>query len=163
MCRMPFIHGLMEPILDKFSLFAKQFSFKQPAIPVISNLTGKEISKQELNADYFANHIRNAVQFSNGIEYLQQKDIELYLEVGPNPVLISLAKQTNTNTNALWLSSAKKDEDDVLYFHKTLQQLFSAGIAVDWNQFYQNKKINRVALPTYGWNWKVYWENPVFD
>jgi acyl transferase domain-containing protein len=62
----------MEPILDKFSLFAKQFSFKQPAIPVISNLTGKEISKQELNADYFANHIRNAVQFSNGIEYLQQ-------------------------------------------------------------------------------------------
>jgi acyl transferase domain-containing protein len=153
---------LMEPILDKFSLFAKQFSFKQPAIPVISNLTGKEISKQELNADYFANHIRNAVQFSNGIEYLQQKDIELYLEVGPNPVLVSLAKQTNTNTNALWLSSAKKDEDDVLYFHKTLQQLFSAGIIVDWNQFYQNKKINRVALPTYGWNWKVYWENPVF-
>jgi acyl transferase domain-containing protein len=153
---------LMEPILDKFSLFAKQFSFKQPAIPVISNLTGKEISKQELNADYFANHIRNAVQFSNGIEYLQQKDIELYLEVGPNPVLVSLAKQTNTNTNALWLSSAKKDEDDVLYFHKTLQQLFSSGIIVDWNQFYQNKKINRVALPTYGWNWKVYWENPVF-
>ena len=156
-----FHSGLMEPILDKFSLFAKQFSFKQPAIPVISNLTGKEISKQELNADYFANHIRNAVQFSNGIEYLQQKDIELYLEVGPNPVLVSLAKQTNTNTNALWLSSAKKDEDDVLYFHKTLQQLFSAGIIVDWNQFYQNKKINRVALPTYGWNWKVYWENPV--
>ena len=21
-------------------------------------------------------------------------------------------------------------------------------------------KINRVVLPTYGWNWKVYWENP---
>ena len=153
---------LMEPILDKFTLFAKQFSFKQPAIPVISNLTGKDISKQELNADYFANHIRNAVQFSNGIEYLQQKNIELYLEVGPNPVLVSLAKQTNTNANVLWLSSAKKEEDDVLYFHKTLQQLFSAGIAVDWSQFYQNKKINRVALPTYGWNWKVYWENPVF-
>jgi acyl transferase domain-containing protein len=125
---------LMEPILDKFSLFAKQFSFKQPAIPVISNLTGKEISKQELNADYFANHIRNAVQFSNGIEYLQQKDIELYLEVGPNPVLVSLAKQTNTNTNALWLSSAKKDEDDVLYFHKTcsnylVQELLLTGIS----------------------------------
>ncbi|HPN18110.1 MAG TPA: type I polyketide synthase [Chitinophagales bacterium] len=153
---------LMEPILDKFSLFAKQFSFKQPTIPVISNLTGKDISKQELNADYFANHIRNAVQFSNGIEYLQQKNIDVYLEVGPNPVLVSLAKQTNTNTNALWLSSAKREEDDMLYFHKTLQQLFSAGIIVDWNQFYQNKKINRVALPTYGWNWKVYWENPVF-
>ena len=56
----------------------------------------------------------------------------------------------------------KKDEEDELYFHKTLQQLYVAGIPVDYNQFYQNKKINRVALPTYGWNWKVYWENPVF-
>lgn len=153
---------LMEPILEKFIMFARQFSFKQPTIPVISNLTGKEITKEELNAEYFANHIRNAVQFSDGIEYLQQKNIDVYLEVGPNPVLVSLAKQTNTNANALWLSSAKKDEDDVQYFHKTLQQIYCTGIAVNWHQFYQNKKINRVALPTYGWNLKVYWENPVF-
>ncbi len=154
---------LMEPILEKFTEFAKQFSFKQPIIPVISNLTGKEITKEELNAEYFANHIRNAVQFSNGIEYLQNKlNIDVYVEVGPNPVLVSLAKKTNTNANALWLSSAKKEEDDVLYFHKTLQQIYCAGISIDWNQFYQNKKINRVSLPTYGWNWKVYWQNPVF-
>ncbi|MCC6582729.1 MAG: acyltransferase domain-containing protein [Chitinophagales bacterium] len=154
---------LMEPMLEKFTLFAKQFSFKQPTIPVISNLTGKEITREELSAEYFANHIRRAVQFSNGIEYLQHKlNTEIYVEVGPSPVLVSLAKQTNTNPNALWLSSAKRVEDDVMYFHKTLQQLYCAGIAIDRNQFYLEKKINRVALPTYGWNWKVYWENPVF-
>ncbi len=154
---------LMEPVLEKFTLFAKQFSFKQPAIPVISNFTGKEITREELSAEYFAKHIRNAVQFSNGIEYLQHKlNTEIYVEVGPSPVLVSLAKQTNTNPNALWLSSAKREEEDVMYFHKTLQQLYCAGIAIDRNQFYQDKKINRVALPTYGWNWKVYWENPVF-
>ena len=153
---------LMEPILEKFTLFAKQFNFHQPIIPVISNVTGNEITKEELNASYFANHIRNAVQFSNGIEYLNNKlNIEIYLEVGPNPVLVSLARQTNMNENAIWLSSAKKDEDDVQYFHKTLSQLYCADVAMDWNKFYQNKKINRVALPTYGWNWKVYWENPV--
>ncbi len=154
---------LMEPVLEKFTLFAKQFSFKQPAIPVISNFTGKEITREELSAEYFAKHIRNAVQFSNGIEYLQHKlNTEIYVEVGPSPVLVSLAKQTNTNPNALWLSSAKREEEDVMYFHKTLQQLYCAGIAIDRNQFYQDKKINRVALPTYGWNRKVYWENPVF-
>ncbi len=158
-----FHSGLMEPILEKFILFTKQFTFKQPEIPVISNLTGKEITKEDLTAEYFANHIRNAVQFSKGIEYLQKKlNIDVYLEVGPSPVLVNLAKQTNTNSTALWLSSAKRDEDDVQYFHKTLLQLYCAGIPVDLNQFYQNKKINRVALPNYGWNWKVYWENPVF-
>lgn len=153
---------LMEPILEKFTAFAQQISFKQPGIPVISNLTGKEITQSDLTPNYFANHIRNAVQFSNGIEYLRDKlNIEVYLEVGPNPVLVNLGKQTNTNTNALWLSSVKKDEIDVQYFHDTLLQLYCAGISINWNSFYQNKKINRVALPTYGWNWKVYWENPV--
>jgi acyl transferase domain-containing protein len=154
---------LMEPILEKFTAFANQIAFKQPEITVISNLTGKEVTQADLTANYFANHIRNAVQFSNGIEYLRDTlNTEIYLEVGPNPVLVNLGKQTNTNTNTLWLSSCKKDENDVQYFHETLLQLYCAGIAINWNTFYQDKKINRVALPTYGWNWKVYWENPVF-
>ncbi|MEZ5025853.1 MAG: type I polyketide synthase [Chitinophagales bacterium] len=152
----------MEPMLEKFKLFVQQFSFQAPKIPVISNLTGKEIQQVELNATYFANHIRNAIQFSDGVEYLHNNlNIEIYLEVGPNPVLVNLAKQTNTNTNALWLSSAKADENDTEKFHATLSALFCADVPIDWSIFYQNKKINRVALPTYGWNGKVYWENPV--
>ena len=158
-----FHSALMEPVLEKFTAFANQISFNQPEIKVISNLTGREITKTDLNANYFASHIRNAVQFSNGIEYLRDKlNSEIYLEVGPNPVLVSLGKQTNTNVNTLWLSSAKKDENDVQYFHESLVQLYCAGIAINWNQFYQNKKLNTIKLPTYGWNWKVYWENPVF-
>ena len=158
-----FHSNLMDPILEKFIAFTKQFNFKQPEITVISNLTGKEITVNDLSAEYFANHIRNAVQFSNGIQHLRDAlNSEIYLEVGPNPVLVSLGKQTNTNANALWFSSVKKDENDVQYFHETLLQLYCAGIEIDWNVLYQNKKINRVKLPTYGWNWKVYWENPVF-
>jgi len=157
-----FHSNLMEPILDKFTAFARQISFKQPEITVISNLTGKEITKEDLTAEYFADHIRNAVQFSNGIEYLHNTlNSEIYLEIGPNPVLVNLGKQTNSNPNAVWLSSAKKDENDIQYFHETLLQLYVAGISIDWKSFYLNKKINRVTLPTYGWNWKVYWENPV--
>lgn len=153
---------LMEPILEKFISFTQQFSFHKPIIPVISNLTGKEITEVDLGAQYFADHIRNAVQFSKGIEYLQKElNIDNYLEVGPTPVLINLAKQTNLNTNATWLFSAKREEDNVLNFHKTLSRLYCTGANINWSTFYIDKKINRVALPTYGWNWKVYWENPV--
>ncbi|MFN8236531.1 MAG: type I polyketide synthase [Chitinophagales bacterium] len=153
---------LMEPILERFTAFVQQIPMKTPDIPVISNLTGREISRQDLSAEYFSNHIRQAVQFSAGVQFLQQQNIDIYLEVGPTPVLISLAKQSNTSENAVWLSSAKKDEDNARHFHQTLQQLYSAGIQIKWNGFYTGKRINRVILPTYGWNWKVYWENPVF-
>lgn len=152
---------LMEPMLEKFTQFVNQFSFKQPVIPVVSNLTGEEINHTDLSAVYFANHIRHAIQFSKGISFLQQKEIEIYLEVGPNPVLVSLAKQTNNNPNAHWLASAKKGENDIDIFHKTLQQLYCVGVNINWISFYKNKHINRVPLPTYGWNWKEYWENPV--
>jgi acyl transferase domain-containing protein len=154
---------LMEPILQKFIAFAGQITFKEPELTVISNLTGQPITRAELVPEYFAHHIRNAVQFSQGIEYLNKElHAEIYLEVGPNPVLVNLAKQTNSNENALWLSSARKDFDDAEYFHETLQQLYSAGLPINWNLFYTDKKINRVQLPTYAWNWKVYWESPVF-
>ena len=87
------------------------------------------------------------MQFSNGIEYLRDKlNIEIYIEVGPNPVLVNLGKQTNTNTNTLWQSSAKKDENDVQYFHETLLQLYCAGVPVDLNSFYLNKKIVSVLV-----------------
>ncbi len=152
----------MEPMLEKFKLFTQQFSFKTPVIPVISNLTGKAIQKEDLNANYFANHIRQAVQFSDGIAYLKNEmQIAVYLEVGPNPILINLAKQTNTAENAVWIASAKAEENDIQKFHAACSSLYCADIAIDWKSFYLNKKINRVALPTYGWNGKVYWENPV--
>ena len=153
---------LMEPMLEKFATFVQQFSFKKPIVPVISNITGKEITKEELTATYFVNHIRNTVRFSEGINYLQNNlQVDTYLEVGPNPVLINLSKQNNTNTNALFLASTKKDEDAILFFYATLQQLQAANIKVDTAVVYKNKKINTVKLPTYGWNSKVYWENPV--
>lgn len=154
---------LMEPVLERFTAFAQQIPVKTPDIPVISNLTGRKISRQELSADYFSKHIRNAVQFCAGVQYLEQhQQTAVYLEVGPTPVLISLAKQTNTHEHAVWLSSARKDEDNTLHFHQTLQQLYSAGIPIKWTRLYSGKMINRVLLPTYGWNRKVYWESPVF-
>ena len=153
---------LMEPMLEKFKLFVQQFSFHAPQIPVISNLTGNEIKPNELNADYFSKHIRNTVQFSKGIEYLlNKKNNTTFLEIGPNPVLINLGKQNSANPNINWIASAKKEENVILYFHQSLSQLYSSGIEIHWSSFYKNKKINRVKLPTYGWNWKVYWENPV--
>ncbi len=153
---------LMEPILSQFRQFVYAVQFKEPQIPVISNISGKVLTAAELNGDYLVNHIRNTVQFSKGIETLQKDlGIEIYLECGPAPVLVSLAKQTNTDTHALWLTSSKKDAADNDTFYHVLQQLSVTGVKVDWEKNYIGKKINRVTLPTYAWQWKTYWYDPV--
>lgn len=158
-----FHSSLMDPILEKFTAFAKQISFKQTEIAVISNISGKELSKEDLNADYFARHIREAVRFAEGVQYLKEElHTQIYLEVGPNPVLVALAKQSNNDEHALWLASARKDVQDTDHFHASLQQLYLAGISIRWENFYAGKTINRVHLPNYAWNRKVYWDDPVF-
>ncbi|MFN8282533.1 MAG: type I polyketide synthase [Chitinophagales bacterium] len=157
-----FHSSLMEPILEKFEQFASQFSFKQPEIPVVSNVHGKVITKDDLNGKYFSDHIRKAVLFANDLLYAENElHINTFLECGPNPVLINLAKRTSTNENAVWIASANKDDNNMDSFYEALQQLYCNGATINWNILYQNKKINRVALPNYAWNWKVYWENPV--
>jgi acyl transferase domain-containing protein len=158
-----FHSSLMEPILEKFEKFVNQFSFKQPAITVVSNVHGKEIVAQDLNGKYFSDHIRQTVLFANDLLFAENDlHINIFLECGPNPVLINLGKRTSNNSNATWMASANKDDKNIDSFYETLQQLYCNGEKINWNIFYKHKKLNRVALPNYAWNWKVYWENPVF-
>ncbi len=157
-----FHSSLMQPILEKFEEFANQFSFKQPTITVLSNVHGKEIKLEDLNGKYFANHIRQTVLFANNILFAENEfQINTFLECGPNPVLINLGKRTSTNELATWFSSANKDDNNIDSFYEVLQKLFCINQKINWEILYHNKKINRVALPNYAWNWKVYWENPV--
>jgi acyl transferase domain-containing protein len=153
---------MMDPILEKFRLFLANIQFREPQIPVISNITGKELKAGELNADYLVDHIRSTVQFSKGIQALKNDlHIDIFLECGPAPVLVSLGKQTNTDARALWLHASKKDTPDTASFYHALQELYASGIKVDWTKAYAGKKINRVVLPTYAWQWKTYWYDPV--
>ena len=159
-----FHSAMMEPVLDKFISFAKQIQVREPEIPVVSNVTGMPLTKAELTPEYFARHIRQTVLFHQGMTYLDEAmNTGIYLEIGPNPVLISLAKQSITHPHVAWLHSVKKDTDDIAVFHTALQQLYVAGKQPKWDVFYKGKHVNRVSLPTYGWNKKVYWENPVFQ
>lgn len=152
----------MEPILGQFRQFLATVNFREPQLPVISNITGKELTLEEWNADYLVRHIRSTVQFSKSMATLKaDHHIDIYLECGPAPVLVSLARQTNTDPQAVWLHAAKKDSSDVLSFLRVKQELFVSGIRIDWSSYYAGKTLHRVVLPTYAWQWKTYWYNPV--
>ena len=51
---------MMVPILDEFAQVCSTVTFQEPAIELISNVTGKSISK--LSAKYWVKHLRSAVR-----------------------------------------------------------------------------------------------------
>ncbi len=153
---------LLDPILDRFRQIVSKVPINNPQIPLISNVTGKHISKEELTPDYFANHVRNAVLFADGISCLSNEyNIDLFLEVGPNPTLIGLAKQGIDKENVVWMSSSKKNKNSWQLITESLQQLYLNNVKINWNAVYNDKGCNVVKLPTYSWQKSKYWYNPV--
>ncbi|MDE5076130.1 MAG: beta-ketoacyl synthase N-terminal-like domain-containing protein, partial [Trichodesmium sp. St5_bin2_1] len=55
---------LMEPMLTEFAAVAKQVTYNEPKIPLISNVTGTEVGAEITMAEYWVGHVRQPVRFA---------------------------------------------------------------------------------------------------
>ena len=135
---------LTEPILQEFKKTTSTVSFAQPKIDIISNVTGKIIREEIATPNYWSSHLRNKVKFSKCLETLNKHSANILVEVGPDPVLISLYKclfSKRSNAPISWqftktfftLKTLKKDAGVVsqLNSDKLLLPLLSMGV-MDW-------------------------------
>jgi malonyl CoA-acyl carrier protein transacylase len=153
---------LMDPILSDFEAVAAKVQINSPKIPIISNVTGKELSVSDLTPQYFSQHIRGTVRFFDDVQYLSEElGMDIFLEAGPNPTLIGLAKQGIEKETALWLSSGKKGQSDWKMVWASLQDLYLADVKVNWKAVFSETGARKIELPTYAWQRKEYWYNPV--
>ncbi|MBX7255252.1 MAG: SDR family NAD(P)-dependent oxidoreductase [Candidatus Hydrogenedentes bacterium] len=149
---------LMEPMLDEFESTAARLQFDVPKIPVISNLTGKLVdSSFRYDAMYWRNHVRQAVQFADGMNALNDAGVQVLLEVGPQPVLIGMGKKCVSNNSLVWISSLKKGQEEWASVIDGVAELYVRGARFDWKRFYASANPKRVALPTYPFERKRHW------
>jgi acyl transferase domain-containing protein len=153
---------LMDPIVADFEKEVAKIAFTPPKIPVISNVTQKELTFADLTPSYFGKHLRGTVHFYDDMIYLSEElGVDVFLELGPNPTLIGLGKQGIEKNTAVWASSAKKGSDDWEQIFNSLSLLFLSNIPFNWKQFYASYDLLKVNLPTYAWQKKKYWYSPV--
>ncbi len=149
---------LMEPILASFTQVAQQVSYSEPQLRLISNVTGASIRHEVATPEYWCQHIRQPVQFVAGMESLQQREVEVFVELGPKPVLLGLGRACLPHDYGVWLPSLRphKDWKQIL---KSLGQLYLQGVPVDWPGFEQDyaPARQRVLLPTYPFQRQRYW------
>ncbi|WP_252375290.1 acyltransferase domain-containing protein, partial [Nonomuraea sp. KC401] len=82
---------LMEPMLAEFAEAIGGLAFHEPAIPVVSNVTGRLAGPGQLTVPaYWVEHVRGAVRFADGVV---SAGASHFLEVGPDGVLTGLAQQ----------------------------------------------------------------------
>jgi acyl transferase domain-containing protein/acyl carrier protein len=153
---------MMEPILKAFSEVFKTVKLNAPDIRFISNVTGDWITeRQATNPDYWCQHLRKTVRFSDGISQLLHQFEGVFLEVGAGKTLSTLTRQhLDRNTQQQVLTSlphAKEQQSDVRLLLQTLGWLWLRGVEIDWSEFYAYEHRHRLPLPTYPFERQRYW------
>lgn len=128
---------LMEPILETFGAFASRINYREPQYKIVSNLFGRPLNDGEISgAKYWVDHLRSTVRFSDGIRAVSQMGPAIYIEVGPQPTLINLAKTcVSAEQRNSWLFSMKRGVDDVVQFERVACELICARVQLDWRLF----------------------------
>jgi acyl transferase domain-containing protein/acyl-CoA synthetase (AMP-forming)/AMP-acid ligase II/acyl carrier protein len=155
---------LMEPILDALEQTAEQVRFDPVHTPLVCNLNGKILEVGEtLDANYWRQHTREAVQFAAGIQTLAEQGYELFVELGPTPVLVGMGKRClpdSANSSYTWLASLRKGQEDWQAVLQSVATLYVKGMNLDWIGFDSDYVRHRIALPTYPFEREYYWLEP---
>lgn len=128
-----FHSSLMDPVLDEFRAAAARCAFQEPRIPIISNLSGAIAAKEELcSPEYWVPHLRNSVRFTDGLSHLAEAGISALIEVGPHPVLSTLAMQHPETGRLPVVPMLRRGTEDRDAVAEALRQLFVLGAPLAW-------------------------------
>ncbi|MFD7659776.1 SDR family NAD(P)-dependent oxidoreductase, partial [Actinosynnema sp. NPDC059797] len=146
---------LMEPMLADFHAVVSGIAFHQPALAVVSTVTGALASAELATADYWVRHVREAVRFHDGVTFLASQGVSRFVEVGPDGVLTGMA-QHSVDSAAL-VATQRRDRDEVTALVTALAQAHVAGEPIDWAAVFAGRATHRVELPTYAFQRERYW------
>ncbi|MEV5510566.1 type I polyketide synthase [Streptomyces orinoci] len=145
----------MEPMLADFRRVAESLSYQAPRIPVVSNVTGKLATAEELCApEYWVRHVREAVRFADGIRTLADQGVTTFIELGPDGVLSAMGQDS---ADALFVPVLRTDRAEAFTLTAAVAQAHTQGVQVDWTRLFAGRGAVQVDLPTYAFQRARYW------
>ncbi|MFV8754837.1 SDR family NAD(P)-dependent oxidoreductase [Nannocystaceae bacterium ST9] len=150
----------MDPMLAEFRAVAASVNFRPPTIPVVSNVTGRLATREELTSpDYWVRHVRQAVRFVDGVRTLEARGVRVMLELGPQGVLSSMVGEclSDAASDAVLIPAARRDRSEPETVAVALASSHCAGVDVDWSAVFGSGPRGHVDLPSYPFQRRRHW------
>ncbi len=90
----PFHTALLEPASKKLAEELKKLKLHNMNIPVITNVTGKEVENSEEIIPLLIKQVMSPVRWEETILTLSQKGVDTFVEIGPGKTLSGFVKRT---------------------------------------------------------------------
>ncbi|MFF9087423.1 SDR family NAD(P)-dependent oxidoreductase [Streptomyces sp. NPDC014991] len=146
----------MDEVLDEFRAVAGRLTFRPPAVPVVSDVTGDLATEEQLTSpDYWARHIRRTVRFHDGVRHLQDEGVTHFVELGPDGVLTALAGDGLTEEPGVLASALRRGRPEQETAVTVLALLRLQGAGPDWSVLLPGAR--PVPLPGYAFQRRRYW------
>ncbi|QUH01514.1 SDR family NAD(P)-dependent oxidoreductase [Saccharopolyspora erythraea] len=149
----------MDAMLDEFAAVVSTLSFSAPLIPVVSDVTGKPATAEQLcSPDYWVQHVRQAVRFSDVVTTLRAEGVGVFVELGPDGTLSAMTRSClGDDQDALVVPLLRRGRPEPVSALTALGELHVRGISPDWQAVFEGTGARRVDLPTYQFQRQRYW------
>jgi len=97
----PFHCALMKPAQDKLTEDLRAIDFQDLRFPLVENVSARENSKGERVRTALSEQVSSPVLWKDTIEYLIEKGVKTFIEVGAGKVLSGLVKQINRDVRCM--------------------------------------------------------------
>ncbi len=149
---------LTEPTLDAFEQAARKVTYSPPKLALVSGLTGALAAPEDVSSPgYWRRQARQPVRFAAAVRALRQRGYEVFVEVGPAPALLGMARRCPDAGGAVWLPSLRPERDEWQQVLESLGALYTRGVEVNWDHFDRDYPRRRLPLPTYPFRRQRYW------
>lgn len=149
---------LMDPVLAPFREAAARTNFAHPQLRLVANLTGRLAAGDDArSAEYWTRHLREPVQFHEGVRTLRAEGIDVFLELGPGSTLTALGRQCAPEASVTWLPTLRASQDAWNQLLDAAGGLYVCGVPLDWGAANRPYGPRPVALPTYPFERQRFW------
>ncbi|WP_438827733.1 type I polyketide synthase, partial [Streptomyces javensis] len=152
---------LMDGMLAEFRRVAQVLEYAPPRIPVVSTVTGRVATADELcSPEYWVRHVREAVRFLDGVHTLADKGATTFLELGPDAVLTAMAQDCLPDADGTAYAAALRGgRPEAETLTAAVALAYVRGKKADWAAPYAATGARTIDLPTYAFQRQQYWLN----
>jgi phthiocerol/phenolphthiocerol synthesis type-I polyketide synthase C len=149
-----FMDPIREGLLDRLDGLRPQDGQQR----FVSTVTGTAIEGSRLDPGYWWDNVRRPVQFAAAIQSLRAEGFNVFLEIGPHPILDRYLRDCLRTTGGTGVSiptmRRHEPERDALWL--ALGRCYAAGVAIDYDTLCPSDYAF-VPLPAYPWQRERYW------
>ncbi|MCR3752121.1 type I polyketide synthase [Lentzea californiensis] len=145
----------MDAMLEDFRAVVRECTFTPPAISIVSALTGKPATAEELvTPEYWVRHVRRPVRFLDAVRALEAEGVRTFLELGPDGVLSAMGQDFLDATSLLVpvLRGGRSEPHTVV---TAVAHAHVRGVPVQWRALFGESET--ADLPTYPFQRRHYW------